>query len=63
DWGWEIKFKKVVILPCLKIKSFSLKTPEGTATPKYWKNVEFQVKPFDFLEDMSSRFPGLDLDD
>ncbi|KAI2666377.1 putative ATP-dependent RNA helicase DHX58 [Labeo rohita] len=63
DWGWEIKFKKVVILPCLKIKSFSLKTPDGTSTPKYWKNVEFQVKAFDFLEDMKSRFSALDFDD
>ncbi|XP_073689365.1 ATP-dependent RNA helicase DHX58 [Garra rufa] len=63
DWGMEIKFKKVVILPCLKIKSFSLKTSEGTKTPKYWKDTEFQVKAFDFIDDMSSRFPGLDLDD
>ncbi|KAK2916197.1 hypothetical protein Q8A67_000571 [Cirrhinus molitorella] len=63
DWGMEIKFKKVVILPCLKIKSFALTTPEGKTTPKYWKDVEFQVKAFDFTEDMSSHFPGLDLDD
>nr|WLW15875.1 LGP2 [Spinibarbus sinensis] len=61
EWGMEIKFKRVVILPCLKIKSFSLKTPEGKSTPKQWKDVEFQVKEFDFIEDMSSRFPDLDL--
>lgn len=63
EWGMEIKFKRVVILPCLKIKSFSLKTPEGKSTPKQWKEVEFQVKDFDFIEDMSSRFPDLDLGD
>ncbi|RXN12834.1 putative ATP-dependent RNA helicase DHX58 [Labeo rohita] len=39
------------------------KTPDGTSTPKYWKNVEFQVKAFDFLEDMKSRFSALDFDD
>uniref|UniRef100_A0A671QV32 RNA helicase n=1 Tax=Sinocyclocheilus anshuiensis TaxID=1608454 RepID=A0A671QV32_9TELE len=63
EWGMEIKFRRVVIVPCLKIKSFSLKTPGGKTTPKQWKDVEFQVKEFDFLKDMSSRFPNLDLDD
>ncbi|XP_059410621.1 ATP-dependent RNA helicase DHX58-like [Carassius carassius] len=63
EWGMEIKFRRVVILPCLKIKSFSLKTPEGKSTPKKWKNVEFQVKEFDFLADMSTHFPDLDLDE
>ncbi|XP_043089590.1 probable ATP-dependent RNA helicase DHX58 isoform X1 [Puntigrus tetrazona] len=62
DWGMEIKFRHMVI-PCLKIKSFCLETPGGKSTPKNWKNVEFQVKEFDFLEDMKSRFPDLDLDD
>nr|AIX47137.1 LGP2 [Cyprinus carpio] len=63
DWGMEIRYRNVVILPRLKIKSFSLKTPEGKSTPKQWKDVEFQVKEFDFLEDMSSRFPDLNLND
>lgn len=63
DWGMEIRYRNVVILPCLKIKSFSLKTPEGKSTPKQWKDVEFQVKEFVFLEDMSSRFPDLNLND
>ncbi len=62
-WGMEIKFKKVVTLPCLKIESFSLKSPGGKSTPKQWKNVEFQVKDFDFTEHMSSRFSDLDLGD
>uniref|UniRef100_A0A8C2HU09 RNA helicase n=1 Tax=Cyprinus carpio TaxID=7962 RepID=A0A8C2HU09_CYPCA len=63
EWGMEIKFKKVVTLPCLKIKSFSMKTPGGKSTPRQWKDVEFQVKEFDFLEDMSSHFHDLDLDE
>ncbi|XP_052400761.1 ATP-dependent RNA helicase DHX58 [Carassius gibelio] len=63
DWGMEMKFRRVVILPCLNIKSFSLKTPGGKSTPKQWKDVEFQVKELDFLEDLSSRFPNLNLND
>lgn len=63
DWGMEIKFKKVAILPCLNIKSFSLDTPGGKFTHKQWKDVEFQVTEFDFIDYMSSRFPDLDLDD
>nr|ANY28498.1 LGP2 [Mylopharyngodon piceus] len=64
DWGMEIKFKKVAILPCLNIKSFSLNTPGGKFTHKQWKDVEFQVTEFDFIDYMSSRLlPDLDLDD
>ncbi len=40
-----------------------MKTPEGKSTPKQWKDVEFQVKEFNFIEDMSSRFSDLDLGD
>ncbi|XP_067270244.1 probable ATP-dependent RNA helicase DHX58 [Pseudorasbora parva] len=63
DWGMEIKFKRAATLPCLKIKSFSLNTPEGKSTHKQWKDVPFQVAEFDFTDYMSSRFPDLDLDD
>ncbi|NP_001244086.1 ATP-dependent RNA helicase DHX58 [Danio rerio] len=63
DWGFEIKFKKVAILPCLKIKSFSFNTPKETKPYKKWKDVEFQVTEFDFIEYMSCRFPDLDLSD
>ncbi|XP_039543155.1 probable ATP-dependent RNA helicase DHX58 isoform X2 [Pimephales promelas] len=64
EWGLEIKFKRVAILPCLKIKNFSLNTPHGKVPCKYWKNVEFQVPEFDFIEYMSSSYPDLDfLDD
>ncbi|KAK7167550.1 hypothetical protein R3I94_001822 [Phoxinus phoxinus] len=63
DWGLEIKFKMVAILPCLKIKNFFLKTPGGKVPGKNWKDVEFQVTDFDFIDYMSSGFPDLDLDD
>ncbi|XP_051571534.1 probable ATP-dependent RNA helicase DHX58 [Myxocyprinus asiaticus] len=62
DWGMEIKFKKVAILPCLKIKSFSLNTPRGKFTHKQWKDAEFQVEEFDFIQYMTSRFPDLNLE-
>ncbi|XP_063041102.1 probable ATP-dependent RNA helicase DHX58 [Engraulis encrasicolus] len=58
DWGMEIKFKKVAILPCIAITSFSIKTPQDTLTPKKWKNVPFPVEEFDFLKYMES----LDID-
>lgn len=48
DWGYEIKLKQVIVVPCLKIKSFLLKTPKESRTVKQWKQVEFQVKEFDF---------------
>ncbi|XP_056091848.1 probable ATP-dependent RNA helicase DHX58 [Rhinichthys klamathensis goyatoka] len=63
EWGLEIKFKMVAILPCLKIKNFFLNTPQGKVSCKYWKNVEFQVTEFDFIDYMSSCFPDLDFDD
>ncbi|XP_072549057.1 ATP-dependent RNA helicase DHX58 [Salminus brasiliensis] len=63
EWGMEIKLRKVVVLPCLKIKKFSMKTPQGNRTVKQWKEVEFLVEEFDFVEYMSNRFPDLlDLD-
>ncbi|XP_051994856.1 ATP-dependent RNA helicase DHX58-like [Xyrauchen texanus] len=62
DWGMEIKFKKVAILPCLKIKSFSLNTPRGKFTHKQWKDIEFQVEEFDFIQYMTGRFPDLNFE-
>ncbi|XP_051987281.1 ATP-dependent RNA helicase DHX58-like isoform X1 [Xyrauchen texanus] len=62
DWGMEMKFKKVAILPCLKIKSFSLNTPQGKFTHKKWKDVEFQVGDFDLTQYMTSHFPDLDFE-
>lgn len=61
DWGMEVKLKNVV-LPCLKIKGFSLKTPQGNCTAKQWKEVEFLVEEFDYIQYVRRRFPDLDLD-
>ncbi|XP_066498199.1 probable ATP-dependent RNA helicase DHX58 [Hoplias malabaricus] len=57
EWGFEVKLRKVVVLPCLKIKSFSMKTPDSSRTAKQWKDVEFAVEEFDFVEYVTNRFP------
>ncbi|MCI4384914.1 hypothetical protein PGIGA_G00044280 [Pangasianodon gigas] len=61
EWGMEVKLKKVV-LPCLKIKGFSMKTPQSSRTAKQWKDVEFQVEEFDFVQYVQKRYPDLELD-
>ncbi|KAF7697889.1 probable ATP-dependent RNA helicase DHX58 [Silurus meridionalis] len=61
DWGMEVKFKKVV-LPCLRIKGFSMKTPQSIRPGKKWKDIEFPVKEFDFVQYVKQRYPDLDLD-
>lgn len=58
----EIKFKRVVVLPCINVKSFSIKTPQDTRSPKKWKDVPFPVEEFDFLKYVDSVGLGLDLD-
>lgn len=57
----EVKLKKVV-LPCLRIKGFSIKTPERSRTVKQWKDVEFLVEEFDFVEYVQNCCPDLELD-
>uniref|UniRef100_A0AAY4CWN9 RNA helicase n=1 Tax=Denticeps clupeoides TaxID=299321 RepID=A0AAY4CWN9_9TELE len=61
DWGMEIKFKKGPVLPCLSIKSFSLKTPQGIILPKKWKDVEFPVEDFVLADYILDTFPDLDI--
>lgn len=53
---------KTEVLPCLKIKSFSMKSPQGSRTAKQWKDVEFQVEKFDFVQYAKRRYPDLNLD-
>lgn len=50
DWGFEMKYKKVALLPNLAIKNFALETPEGRKTVKKWKDVTFPVEDFNFVE-------------
>lgn len=58
-WGYEVKYKDVVLLPNLAIKSFALETPQGRQTFKQWKKVNFTVEAFDFEEYCQENFPNL----
>ncbi|XP_043955984.1 probable ATP-dependent RNA helicase DHX58 [Gambusia affinis] len=59
DWGFEMKYKKVAILPNLAIKNFALETPEGRVTVKKWKDVPFMVEEFTFQQYCNDHFPDL----
>ncbi|XP_068192802.1 ATP-dependent RNA helicase DHX58 [Antennarius striatus] len=48
NWGYEIKYKVVAVLPNLAIKNFALETPNGIITVKKWKGVTFPVEAFSF---------------
>ncbi|KAM9457128.1 ATP-dependent RNA helicase DHX58 [Clarias gariepinus] len=61
DWGMEVKFKNLV-LPCLSIKGFSMRSPQGNRTAKQWKDVEFAVEDFDFTQYVENRFGDLTRD-
>ncbi|XP_026888819.1 probable ATP-dependent RNA helicase DHX58 [Electrophorus electricus] len=53
EWGMEVKIRSVLVLPCVKIKGFLLKTPNSKRTLEQWKDVEFPVEEFDFLQFVS----------
>ncbi|XP_042360665.1 probable ATP-dependent RNA helicase DHX58 [Plectropomus leopardus] len=59
DWGFELKYKEVALLPNLAIKNFALQTPEGRTTVKKWKDVPFTVEDFSFDEYCQDHFPDL----
>ncbi|XP_029294424.1 ATP-dependent RNA helicase DHX58 [Cottoperca gobio] len=63
DWGFEMKYKKVVLLPNLAIKNLVLETPDGRRTVKQWKDVPFTVEDFSLMEYSEENHPDLDLDD
>ncbi|XP_047427691.1 probable ATP-dependent RNA helicase DHX58 [Mugil cephalus] len=50
NWGYEVKYKKVAILPNMAIKNFAMDTPDGRVTAKKWKDVSFTVEEFSFEE-------------
>ncbi|XP_053195285.1 ATP-dependent RNA helicase DHX58-like [Scomber japonicus] len=62
DWGFEIKYKKIALLPNIAIKNFALETPEGTMPVKRWKDVSFTVEEFDFQEYIQNNFPDMTID-
>uniref|UniRef100_A0A8C9Y6J9 RNA helicase n=1 Tax=Sander lucioperca TaxID=283035 RepID=A0A8C9Y6J9_SANLU len=59
DWGYEMKYKEVALLPNLKIKNLALETPQGRTTVKKWKDVPFTVEDFSFTEYCEDNFPNL----
>nr|XP_046270347.1 probable ATP-dependent RNA helicase DHX58 [Scatophagus argus]XP_046270348.1 probable ATP-dependent RNA helicase DHX58 [Scatophagus argus] len=59
EWGFEMKYKKVALLPNLAIKSFALETPDGRTTVKKWKDVTFTVEQFSFEEYCQDNFPDM----
>ncbi|XP_061568721.1 probable ATP-dependent RNA helicase DHX58 [Cololabis saira] len=50
NWGFQMKYKKIALLPNLAIKNFALETPDGRVTAKKWKDVPFMVEDFSFEE-------------
>lgn len=59
DWGFEMKYKHVAILPTLKIDNFALLTPDGQITVKKWKDAPFPVEDFDFTSYCQDNFPDI----
>nr|AHX37213.1 RNA helicase [Oplegnathus fasciatus] len=59
EWGFEIKYKKIALLPNIAIKNFALETPGGRITVKKWKDVTFTVEDFSFEEYCQDHFPNI----
>uniref|UniRef100_A0A3Q2PDH9 RNA helicase n=1 Tax=Fundulus heteroclitus TaxID=8078 RepID=A0A3Q2PDH9_FUNHE len=59
DWGFEMKYKEVALLPNVAIKNFALQTPAGRTTVKKWKDVPFMVEEFSFQQYCEENFPDL----
>ncbi|CAL8302864.1 unnamed protein product [Merluccius merluccius] len=59
QWGYEMKYKKVITLANISIKSFAVDTPQGRITVKKWKSVPFAVEDFNFAEYCTEHFGDL----
>uniref|UniRef100_A0A665SXF7 RNA helicase n=1 Tax=Echeneis naucrates TaxID=173247 RepID=A0A665SXF7_ECHNA len=59
DWGYEMKYKKIALLPNLAIKNLALETPDGRVTVKKWKGIPFSVEDFSFQEYCKNNYPDL----
>ncbi|XP_019949839.1 ATP-dependent RNA helicase DHX58 [Paralichthys olivaceus] len=59
EWGFEMKYKEIALLPNLAIKHLFLQTPDGRMTVKKWKDVPFTVDNFSFEEYCQDNFPDL----
>lgn len=62
NWGHEIKYKKVVLLPKVAIKNFALKTAKGIDTVKKWKDAPFDIEDFSFEQYHNDNFSDSDSD-
>ncbi|XP_044038487.1 probable ATP-dependent RNA helicase DHX58 [Siniperca chuatsi] len=59
EWGFEMKYKQIALLPNIAIKNFALDTPDGRMTVKKWKDVTFTVEDFSFEEYCQGNFPDI----
>ena len=58
-WGFEMKYKKVALLPNLAIRNLALQTPDVRTTVERWKDVPFTVEEFNFTKYCQDNFPDL----
>ncbi|XP_070703643.1 ATP-dependent RNA helicase DHX58 [Pempheris klunzingeri] len=59
EWGFEMKYKQIALLPNIAIKHFALETPNGRVTVKKWKDITFTVEDFSFEEYCEDNFPDI----
>ncbi|KAK6311591.1 hypothetical protein J4Q44_G00172550 [Coregonus suidteri] len=59
QWGMEMVYKEIALLPILAIENFAMETPEGRKLAKKWKDVEFTVEEFNFTTYCNNKFPGM----
>lgn len=58
-WGYEIKYKKIALLPNLSIENFTLEVQGCRTTPRKWKDITFTVDDFSFEEYCRDHVPDL----
>lgn len=59
QWGMEMVYKEIALLPILAIENFAMETPEGRKLANKWKNIEFTVEEFNFSTYCHNRFPNM----
>uniref|UniRef100_A0A8C7N6R7 RNA helicase n=1 Tax=Oncorhynchus kisutch TaxID=8019 RepID=A0A8C7N6R7_ONCKI len=56
QWGREMVYKEIALLPILAIENFAMETPEGRKLANKWKKVEFTVEEFNFSMYCQNKF-------
>ncbi|XP_024245923.2 probable ATP-dependent RNA helicase DHX58 [Oncorhynchus tshawytscha] len=59
QWGREMVYKEIALLPILAIENFAMETPEGRKLANKWKKVEFTVEEFNFSMYCQNKFPNM----